>query len=118
MKTVYVPLTDEEIGIVLSVHLMYNYVPFHRTRKRVLTSYEDSIGEDVWRRLIVLRDSKEKSTAGVILPLTEEQRLLFMQMMRDCLAECAHDETDLGIHLNTSDHEAVDQLILKFEQFE
>src|SRR5262249_46532909 len=129
MRQVYLPLTKEEAGIVLGVRLMYWGVPFHRTSKRELSRHKETAGDAVWERLLALRDAararvssegREEMTDApfVFLPLTQEERCLYVEMTQACLDECGDDEVDLRIHLSTSDMAAVQRVVEKLEQLQ
>jgi hypothetical protein len=124
----HVPLTKEEVGIVLGVRLMYWGVPFHRITKRALSHEEDAAGDAVWERLLALRDAARTSESSgghenddppfVFLPLTEEERRLYVEMTQACLAECGDDEIELRIQLGTSNREALEQVLEKVRRVE
>lgn len=129
MRQVYLPLTKEEVGIVLGVRLMYWGVPFHQTSKRALSRQKDAAGEVVWERLLALReaararetsDGREEMIEApfVFLPLTEEERRLYVGMTQACLDECGDDEIDLRIHLGTSESDSVWRVLAKLRRLE
>jgi hypothetical protein len=131
MKKAYLPLTKEEVGIVLGVRLMYWGVPFHRARKRALSRHQEAIGDAVWERLLMLRDAargRPSTSAGgettaiaapcVFLPLSEEEVLLYVEMAKACLTECGDEEIDLRLHLGTSERDKVEQLLAKLQRLQ
>jgi hypothetical protein len=130
MKKGYLPLTKEEVGIVLGVRLMYWGVPFHRARKCALSRHKEAIGDAIWERLLVLRDaarSRESAAGGeptadatpyVFLPLSDEEVLLYIEMTKACLAECGDDEIDLRLHLGTSGRDKVEQVLAKLQRLQ
>ena len=129
MRKVYLALTKEEVSIVLGVRLMYWGVPFHRTSKRALSREQDAAGDAVWERLLALRDAAKArvSTHGweeisdgpfVFLPLTEEERYLYVEMTQACLDECVDDEVDVRLHLSDSGRDAVQGVVDKLQRLE
>jgi hypothetical protein len=129
MRKVFLALTEEEVFIVLGVRLMYSGYPFHRTSKRALGSHKNAAGEAVWERLLALRDTARGRVASeglvkmadapfVFLPLTEEERCVYVEMTQACLHECGEDEVDVRLHLSDSGRGAVQRVLDKLQQVE
>jgi hypothetical protein len=121
-----IDMTVKEAQILLGVRLMYWGVPFQVAHRRRLGEADEEIGDNVWERLLALRDAArddphcrgQGGQPSVSLPLTRAEAGLWVEMTKACLGECGTDEVDLDVHLGTRARDEVERLLARLAAFE
>jgi hypothetical protein len=109
-------LNYQEIGIILASELMYNGVPFHKTIKRKLTKSEIILLAASENRFLVAHDTlfNEHNTNPeykINMHLSEDERLLWLDILKSCSKECVEEFGDYHLYLGTRDKNDVEELI-------
>lgn len=114
-----IPLSDKDAAILLGATLMHWGVPFHNAVKRELTEDQQATVDAASTKLIAWREEQQRDPVrpGQGIPLSESEITLLIEVVEDCLAECANDATELSLHLKTSAREEVETLASRLRHY-
>jgi hypothetical protein len=108
-----IQLTDKEAAILLGATLMHWGVPFHFALRRGLTDHQQAIIDEASEKLITLREAQQRSQAqeAQAVNLSDQEIVLLVLVLEDCLAECGDDPTELSLQLKTSERRQIETLL-------
>lgn len=109
-------LSRDEVALLTGAGLTYGFVPFHFSKKRRLTGTERRMADDVWNRLIIRRDATPATAGLIAVELSIQEVMLYVEILRACLAESSNDPVYLRLHLSTSNGAELEYLAKKLEE--
>jgi hypothetical protein len=112
-RDMMIRLSDKEASIILGATLMHWGVPFRSATRRELTEHQQALVDEASEKLIGLRETYQRSPGQEPLevPLEEQEAVLLIAVIEDCLHECGNNPTELSLQLKTSKRNEVETLL-------
>jgi hypothetical protein len=106
-------LSDKEASILLGATLMHWGVPFRHAARRALAEQQQTLVDEASDRLVALRESYRHSHTPESLEVTlsDQETILLIMIVEDCLNECGDDSAELDLQLNTRQRSQVEALL-------
>lgn len=108
-----ISLTDREASMLLGATLMHWGVPFRGTCRRELTEHQQAIVDEASDKLIGLREwfQRPQVQEAPEVHLSDQEVVLLIAVVNDCLGECGNDPTELRLQLKTGERTEVENLL-------
>ncbi len=106
-------LSDKEASILLGATLMHWGVPFRAAARRALTEDQQAALDEASEKLIGLRESCQRlqPLEAQEVRLSDQEAVLLIAVVEDCLKECGDDAAELSLQLKTSERDEVETVL-------